>query len=159
MFTQEVPVGTRTVESWIRGYDGTRGETGGMITQQLVLEAVLSNVRVLRQELLRLCGGFGVDADAAGDLVLAVSEAFTNAIYHGTGASDALIEASVRISPQACEVSLHYPGEPFKAPAPQLPDDHATGGRGCYLMSVLVDRVEYRFYDGMTQVELQKSWA
>ncbi|HTE17211.1 MAG TPA: hypothetical protein VK689_02390, partial [Armatimonadota bacterium] len=62
---------------WSPGSEVARWETDSMTTEHLTLRAEMSSVRVLRQELLRLCRDHGVDVDAAGDLVLAVSEAFT----------------------------------------------------------------------------------
>ncbi|HTE20961.1 MAG TPA: ATP-binding protein, partial [Armatimonadota bacterium] len=84
--------------------------------------------------------------------------AFTNAVRHGTSTAGSLIEASIRVSPSGCHVALCYLGEPFEAPPARLPDCHATGGRGRYLMDVLVDRVQYRFRDGITEIELHKNW-
>ena len=159
MIVQAQPADEQGIADRLDGRRGVWGETDCMTTEQLALQAEMSNVKVLRQELLRLCRDYHVNEDAAGDLALAVSEAFTNAVRHGTGRPDALIEASIRVSPAECDVSLYYPGNPFQTPPPRLPDCHATGGRGRYLMSVLVDRVQYRFHDGMTEIELHKSWA
>src|SRR4028119_2285847 len=98
MIVQAQPTDQQRVAERRRGRGGSWGETEGMTTEQLALQAEMSNVKVLRQELLRLCRDYNIDGDAAGDLALAVSEAFTNAVRHGTGRSDALIEASIRVS-------------------------------------------------------------
>ena len=158
MIVEAQPADQQGPVEWPAGYRGAWGEADRMTTEQLALGAEMSNVKVLRQELLRLCRDYNIDGDAAGDLALAVSEAFTNAVRHGTGRPDALVQADIRLTPAECDVSLYYPGEPFQAPPPRLPDCHATGGRGRYLMDVLVDQVQYRFHDGMTEIKLRKVW-
>jgi anti-sigma regulatory factor (Ser/Thr protein kinase) len=127
-------------------------------TQCFNLPARLESVRLVRQSLLALCTELGVDGDAAGDFALAVSEAFSNAVRHGTAGAHSKVEASILLTHQAGVVALRYPGDPFPLDAPRLPEGTSTGGRGRYLMSVLADQVGYEFTGGSTRIELRKRW-
>ena len=87
---------------------------------------------------------------------LAVSEAFSNAVRHGTSRPGDSVEAWIRITPETAHVTLRYPGQPFAITPPTLLEAHSTNGRGRYLMSVLADCVDDRFAEGSTQIELEK---
>lgn len=129
-----------------------------MAERRLTLEADLSAGRVLRRSLVQLCSQVPVDEEAVGDFALAVSEAFSNAVRHGVSSNSAHVEAHIKVSSTFGCVVLQYPGEPFDQDEPALPDPTSTGGRGRYLIKLLVDRVEYTFSAGMTQAELWKQW-
>jgi anti-sigma regulatory factor (Ser/Thr protein kinase) len=96
-------------------------------------------------------------ADTA-DLVLAVSEAFNNAVRHGTSGPDDLIQFSVQIDRGKAAIELRYLGEAFEAGVPELPPPTSSSGRGRYIMAMLLDRVEYRFDPPWTTVRLVKSY-
>jgi anti-sigma regulatory factor (Ser/Thr protein kinase) len=128
------------------------------VEHRLNLDADLSAIRVLRQTLLRLCAEVQANEEAAGDFALAVSEAFSNAVRHGTRKADSRVEVCIHADPNSVRVRLDYPGEPFHLDEPALPDPASTGGRGRYLMSVLADEVSYHFAGGMTQMALVKRW-
>lgn len=76
--------------------------------------------------------------DTVEDLVLAVSEACTNAIVHTNSPS---VEVTCRFSPHAVEVQVHDGGVfRRRVPVPEL-DVH---GRGIPLMMALMDEVTIR---------------
>jgi anti-sigma regulatory factor (Ser/Thr protein kinase) len=138
---------------------GRAGRSGKKTSaERLELPVHLGSGRTLRDALARLYREYAIDADAGDDFILAVSEAFSNAVRHGTGEDGSRVEAEIRMSVASCQVTLHYPGEPFPLKPPKLPNGAATNGRGRYLMSVLADAVEYEFGDGMTRVTLVKRW-
>lgn len=126
--------------------------------QQLTLDADMAAGRELRRLLVQLCGQIPVDEQSVGDFALAVSEAFSNAVKHGMRSRPGNVEATVEITPTSGRVVLEYPGEPFALDEPCLPDPGSTGGRGRYLIKLLVDRVDYTFTAGITQAELWKQW-
>jgi serine/threonine-protein kinase RsbW len=127
--------------------------------ERLALPAEDGSAHAFRRSLVGICERFDVDPVASGDLVLAASEAFSNALRHGTATEDDAIEAWVRMTPTFCQITLEYPGEPFSVRSPRLPSATATHGRGRYLMSMLVDDVEYEFAAGVTRVSLRKHWG
>lgn len=126
--------------------------------EHVTLPVEVASVRSLREMILRVCGDVCGDHRAVEDFALAVSEAATNAIRHGTAKSHDSLTASIRATPKAGSVRLDYPGDPFPAEPPRLPGDECTNGRGRYLMYRLADRVEYAFEHGRTRVELRKRW-
>lgn len=130
----------------------------GIRERQLTLDADVAAGRVLRRLLVQLCDQTAIDEQSVGDFVLAVSEAFSNAVCHGVRSTTGQVEATVEISATAGRVVLKYPGEPFPLDEPRLPDPASTGGRGRYLIKLLVDRVDYTFTAGVTHAELWKQW-
>lgn len=127
-----------------------------MASERLVLAAAAAGARMLRRTLSEGLARRQVDEQVAGDLSLAVWEAFSNAVLHGSPQPDARIEAHIQFLPDRCSVTLVYPGEPFALTPPSLPGPWATGGRGRYLMAVLLDEVDYTFESGFTRVRLVK---
>jgi anti-sigma regulatory factor (Ser/Thr protein kinase) len=133
-------------------------KSGRKTLERLALPGVVSSGHPLRQSIKLLGGSFAAQPDAVDDLMLAVTEAFSNAIRHGTVTPERGIDVAIACSAEDCRVTLQYPGDPFPVLPPQLPDDSSTTGRGRYLMSVLCDRVEYEFEAGLTRVSLTKAW-
>ena len=136
----------------------TRGMRPFAEEEQVALPVDPSSVRSLREMIFRVCGRVCADDRAVEDFALAVSEAATNAIRHGTAQSKDRLIACIRITPTSASVRLDYPGDPFLATPPRLPGDACTNGRGRYLMYHLTDGVRYAFEQGRTRVELRKRW-
>lgn len=130
-----------------------------MVNELLELDAVTHSVRVLRRTLAERLAELQVDEQQVGDFTLAVCEAFSNAVYHGTASPEERIQACLQFWREQCSVTLVYPGEPFTPQPPALPSIFSTDGRGRYLMSVLTDQVEYEFENGLTRVRLVKRWS
>jgi anti-sigma regulatory factor (Ser/Thr protein kinase) len=96
-------------------------------------------------------------ADTA-DLVLAVSEAFNNAVRHGTSGAEDSIEFRLQFEDGKAGIELRYLGEPFNAGTPDLPPPTAASGRGRYIMSMLLDQIDYRFDNPWTILRLVKNF-
>src|SRR5215213_2447576 len=91
----------------------------------------------------------GASADWIDELIIAVNEAFSNAVRHGTGTAADNTTVSVEISDQGLVVNLTYPGEPFDIGQRELPDDiFQHTGRGRFLMRQLLDSETYHFHNG-----------
>lgn len=140
--------------------DGKRRSLGGRTAARETLRVPLefSGARQLRQALGRLAGPWSVGEEPLDDFSLALTEAFSNAVRHGTGGPGDVALVDLSVGPQQFQATLDYPGRPFPLRLPQLPEGLATGGRGRYLMRALCDDVDYEFSDGRTRVRLTKRW-
>ena len=120
-----------------------------------------SYASVVRQEVRQMLEVIGIDADAIEDLMVALGEAFSNAVIHGTGTrSDEVLvsgAASAHHTGAGYHVALElcYPGEPFDTTPPDEPTVDQLTGRGRYLMEMLMDAVAYTFPQGETIVRLE----
>jgi anti-sigma regulatory factor (Ser/Thr protein kinase) len=100
--------------------------------------------------------GLGASAEEAADMMLAVSEAFNNAICHGSLRNGDQLWMTAEAVGAELVVTFEYRGASFPLVPPTLPAPHQANGRGRYLMEQLADRVSYLFEDDWTQVELRK---
>ena len=98
----------------------------------------------------------GLDADAAWDLMLATSEAITNAILHGTACRKGIL---LRVLPSEDGLSVEVCdcGRFDAKPRPAAPD--ATHGRGIPIIAAVVDHFEVVPDEGRTRVRFGKRRA
>jgi anti-sigma regulatory factor (Ser/Thr protein kinase) len=89
-------------------------------------------------------------------LVLAVSEAFTNAVRHGNCRPGDCVWLAVQWRPGEVAIRMRYLGERFEVEEPVLPPVGSQHGRGRYIMSRLLDSVEYRFEGPWTELRLAR---
>lgn len=140
-----------------RTRDVLMGE-GRMFDEQMELAPKLSEGRPLRKAVRDLCEQAGIADEAASDFLLAISEAFSNAVRYGTTPAEEPIRVRVWVSRIEARLSLEYAGEPFPQDPPRLPDIHSTGGRGRFLIDRLTDGADYQFANGQTRLHLFKRW-
>lgn len=143
-----------------RDLDGARRPRGARAAARESLRVPLeySGARQIRQVLVHLAASWSVGEEPLDDFSLALTEAFSNAVRHGTGGPGDVAQVDLTVGPQHFQATLDYPGRPFPLRLPQLPEGLATGGRGRYLMRALCDDVDYEFCDGRTRVRLTKRW-
>jgi anti-sigma regulatory factor (Ser/Thr protein kinase) len=111
-------------------------------------------VRKTVRELLETAGFLG---DVAEDVLLALGEAFANAVAHGSGTRFEQVGISTSAHRRHVAMELRYPGEPFDTRPPAEPSLDQLTGRGRYLMAMLMDSVTYTFPPGETIVRLEKT--
>ena len=124
--------------------------------QRLCLSPLLESAAAVRRAVSASLAGLGASPDEAADMVLAASEAFNNAICHGSMRSGDQLWLAMEAAGRELVVTLGYRGAPFPLVSPTLPEPYQPHGRGRYLMQELTDRVSYEFEDDWTQVELRK---
>jgi anti-sigma regulatory factor (Ser/Thr protein kinase) len=91
----------------------------------------------------------------ADELLLALDEAATNAILHGSGGGDP-VEVAVRVGDAWVEVSVLDHG-PAKPPRPSSTTDRlSAGGWGLWLLRCLVDEVRLERVERGTRVTLRR---
>jgi anti-sigma regulatory factor (Ser/Thr protein kinase) len=93
------------------------------------------------------------------ELKVAVSEATTNAMFHGRRSETGLpIEIHCRVEPARLVIEVDAEGEPFVPHEITLPDirDGHPRGRGLFLMQQFVDRLEFLPRERGVRVRLVK---
>ncbi len=108
----------------------------------------------------------GVPPEPCGDLVLALDEAFSNAVMHGYAGSPGEVEVNARSSPGKVELMVadRAPAfDPFAdAPPPDLDaplEGRSIGGLGVFLIRELMDRAEYRREDDRNILLMARTWS
>jgi anti-sigma regulatory factor (Ser/Thr protein kinase) len=124
--------------------------------RQLCLPPRLESAAALRHAVGTALEGMGADPEEAADMVLAASEAFNNAICHGSMRSGDHLWVGIEAVGMEIVVTLAYRGAPFPLVPPSLPPADQPDGRGRYLMEQLTDCIAYTFEQGKTCVELRK---
>jgi serine/threonine-protein kinase RsbW len=95
-----------------------------------------------------LCGAslrnLGVEDDCVSEIELAVSEACSNVLKHGSDAEQQY-EVTVRVDERRARVTVTDTGGGFDVAGrgTTAPDDRAEGGRGLLLMRHLVDELHF----------------
>ena len=102
----------------------------------------------------------GIPESKRFDIMLALSEAVTNAIRHGcNNASGEFVDIEVVITENAVNLSVHDCGEGFAPEA--IPDPtkeenlYTPNGRGVFLIKTLADDVHFDFSDNGTTVNVK----
>jgi anti-sigma regulatory factor (Ser/Thr protein kinase) len=126
-------------------------------TRRLSLPPLLESGVALRQAIGAALEKLGASREENADMVLAVNEAFNNAICHGSIGRSDHVDITIEVLGRELLVALDYRGEPFAVTPPALPEVTNPHGRGRYLMERLADQVNYSFHDGWTHTELRKS--
>jgi serine/threonine-protein kinase RsbW len=111
---------------------------------ELCLPRDVATVPLVRHMLRHTLQEYGVTADCAADVCLALSEAAANVVEHTDG--DDVYEVSVAVEDDRCNIRVIDVGTGFDhvALADGAASDHlAERGRGIALMKALVDRAEF----------------
>jgi anti-sigma regulatory factor (Ser/Thr protein kinase) len=116
----------------------------------------LSHGSVVRQTVRQLLAATEFSEDAVDDVILAVGEAFANAVAHGSGSRYEQVGVCVWAERRQLAIELRYPGEPFDPQPPAEPDLDQLTGRGRFLMAALMDTVTYDFPPGETIVRMER---
>lgn len=119
------------------------------------LAASPESAGIARSIVREAAGEQGLDDTAIWDLMLATTEAVTNAIRHGSACPDrSAIRLLVHASDQGIYVEVCDCGR-FSAPS-DAPSAYSLGGRGIPLMSAVTDDFELRPDSGGTRVRFGK---
>ena len=99
-----------------------------------------------------------VQDEVADDVVLALSEAATNAVLHGSSGGHP-IQVVVHVNDDWVEASVldHGPQPPPGLPAESDTDEPRAGGRGLWLLRRLVDEVRLERVKLGTRVTLRRA--
>src|SRR5437667_4589911 len=112
---------------------------------RFVVPVELAHGRVIRQRIRELLERTQFPEAVVDDVILAVGEAFANAVVHGSGSRFEQVGVSVLARQRSISIELRYPGEPFDLVPPREPELDQLTGRGRFLMHALMDAVRYDF--------------
>ena len=112
-------------------------------TLRLQLPGKPQYVSTVRMVIASLANTAGFDVEAIEDMKVAVSEACTNVVCHGTSGED-LYEITCEISEEQFCVSVQDQGEGVDMDQYQAPDLDCPkeGGLGLFIIQTLMDEVE-----------------
>lgn len=121
---------------------------GFTIIEHLKLPSEFNSIVEVENLIDKVCSNLGVQEDAYGNVLIAVTEAVNNAIHHGNGANVSLI-VDVAVGDKENEFCFRIKDEGIGFDFNSLPDPTAPenllkeSGRGIFLMRNLADEVEF----------------
>lgn len=126
--------------------------------KRLDITSSSDNIRLVERLVEDVCDVFNVSEDSYGNIMIAVTEAVNNAIYHGNKGNP---EKHIKIGFESDDKNLKFyvadEGEGFDYEALPDPTDplyiDKPHGRGVFLMKNLADKVE--FHNNGQEVMLQ----
>jgi len=119
----------------------------------LRLTAGLKEIATICDFVTETAAALGSEPDAAGEIIVALHEALSNAIIHGYQRQPGIIEIEVRRQGNDLAVYLRDEAPPFNpltVPPPDttLPlDQRAYGGMGIHMMRNFTDELHYQTTD------------
>ena len=118
------------------------------VIESLRLSSDYQSIAMIEKLIDKVCNNVGVNEDAYGNVLIAVTEAVNNAIQHGNKENGSLqIDVSVLDSTKSICFSVKDEGPGFdfnNLPDPTAPDNLLKeNGRGIFLMKNLADKVEF----------------
>ena len=119
-----------------------------MQKQQLELDSASESIHIVEKLIDTICSNYKVNEDHYGNILVAVTEAVNNAIYHGNKAKPGKkIHVTFASSPNSILFTVRDEGEGFDfkhLPDPTDPKNlEKPTGRGVYLMHHLADDVKF----------------
>jgi serine/threonine-protein kinase RsbW len=121
------------------------------------LPATPASAQVARSIVCEAAGEAGLEGDSVWDLMLASTEAVTNAVRHGKPWPNDCVLFATEPCPRGLRVEVCDLGT-FDSTLEPAPLD-ATCGRGIQIIAALVDRLEVKNGDGPTRVRFEKHRA
>jgi serine/threonine-protein kinase RsbW len=121
---------------------------GFTIIEQIKLPSDFNSLVDVENLVDRVCSGLGVQEDAYGNVLVAVTEAVNNAIQHGNVLNNELY-VDVAVGDKSDEFCFNIKDEGVGFNFDELPDPTAPenllkeSGRGIFLMRNLADEVVY----------------
>ncbi len=116
--------------------------------EKLDITSTSDNIRLVERLVEDVCDVFNVNEDSYGNILIAVTEAVNNAIYHGNkGNPDKRIKIGFESHEKNICFSVADEGKGFDYNSLPDPTDPANidkpNGRGVFLMKNLADKVEF----------------
>jgi serine/threonine-protein kinase RsbW len=125
-----------------------KSNTTSKMSQQLELSSSSESIHIVEKLIDALCANYKVNEDHYGNILVAITEAVNNAIYHGNKSNPAKkIYITFKSNPKAITFIVRDEGKGFDfqhLPDPTDPKNlEKPTGRGVFLMHRLADSVEF----------------
>ncbi|MGL4607722.1 MAG: ATP-binding protein [Eubacteriaceae bacterium] len=134
-----------------------------MDTVKLILPEKPEYVRMIRLSIAGIASQMGFSIDEIEDLKVAVSEACTNAICHGSPSDEETYEVVFEITEEELRIIVSDSGigfEPDSISQPNLTGEQTEGGFGLYIIKSLMDSVVINSEKGVgTSIIMMKKLA
>lgn len=116
--------------------------------QKLRISSKAENIILVERMIEDVCDLFNINQDYYGNILVALTEAVNNAIYHGNqGVVSKSIDISFKTSPDYVSFIIKDEGPGFNydsLPDPTNPENiEKPNGRGVFLMRNLADKVSF----------------
>ena len=116
--------------------------------QKIRITSKAENIILVERMIEDVCDLFGINEDYYGNILVAITEAVNNAIYHGNKANPAkIIDIFFKSFPDRITFTVKDEGPGFNyndLPDPTNPENiEKPNGRGVFLMRNLADRVSF----------------
>lgn len=116
--------------------------------QTLKINSNTKNLRLIERLVDDVCQVYGVNEDAYGNMLIAVTEAVNNAIHHGNqNDPDKFVRIGFESDNELLVFSISDEGKGFDPSSLPDPTDPANldkvSGRGVFLMSNLTDSIKF----------------
>ena len=124
-------------------------------------ECTLETIKEVRQWIVDNLSAHGTPDNVVSDVVLAASEAVTNAVVHGYAETRrGRVDLSLEISDGSLVLTIRDYGsglgrKPYAAPDTRIPHE---GGYGVYLVQSLMDEVEMKSLNQGIEVRMKKAF-
>jgi len=118
------------------------------MSQQLELSSTSESIHIVEKLIDAICATYKVNEDHYGNILVAITEAVNNAIYHGNKSDpEKKIHITFNSDPKAINFTVRDEGKGFdfkSLPDPTDPQNlEKPTGRGVFLMHRLADSVEF----------------
>lgn len=122
----------------------TPSKKTGVAVHEIELENEPSCLSTARTFVTDFLSDMGISENGAFDILLALNEAIANSLRHGrTGDRDRItVRCGIEEGDLIFTVRDNGPGFEFSRDMTELPDPLKASGRGLYLMSELMDRLD-----------------
>ena len=126
----------------------TKSKTTAKMSQQMELGSSSESIHIVEKLIDAICANYKVNEDHYGNILVAITEAVNNAIYHGNKADpDKKIHIAFKSDAKKIIFSVCDEGKGFdfkNLPDPTDPKNiEKPTGRGVFLMHRLADTVEF----------------
>lgn len=115
---------------------------------QLILESSSESIHIVEKLIDTICASYKVNEDHYGNILVAITEAVNNAIYHGNKSDpQKKIHIAFKSGPKSMTFTVRDEGKGFDfkhLPDPTDPKNiEKPTGRGVFLMNRLADNVAF----------------